>query len=75
MVLHRGALGRQQRAVVQDVCCFEEGAEAVAARLGWPAHTGLLILRDALAALSRAPQRGAKIPKEGCASTTRRGSY
>ena len=47
----------QQRAVLQDVCCFEEGAESVAARLGWPSHVGLLMLRDALEALAHAPKR------------------
>ena len=44
------------RAVLSSVCCFEHGAEHTAANLGQPAHVGLLVLRDALEALSR-PRR------------------
>ena len=42
------------RALVHDVCCFEHGAESAAGNLGQPAHVGLMMLRDALDALSRA---------------------
>ncbi len=41
------------RARVHDVCCFEHGAEWAAANLGQPAHVGLIMLRNALDALSR----------------------
>ncbi len=44
------------RAVLSGVCCFENGAESTVANLGQPAHVGLLILREALEALSR-PRR------------------
>ena len=41
------------RALVHNVCCFEHGAESAAGNLGQPAHVGLMMLRDALDALSR----------------------
>ena len=41
------------RATLSGVCCFEHGAESTVAHLGQPAHSGLLILREALEALSR----------------------
>ena len=49
-------LNAMHRAVLSGVCCFEHGAELTVANLGQPAHTGLLVLRDALEALSR-PKR------------------
>ena len=49
-------LNPNHRALVHDVCCFEHGAESAAGNLGQPAHVGLLVLRDALHALSK-PRR------------------
>ena len=49
-------LNPNHRALVHDVCCFEHGAESAAGNLGQPAHVGLLVLRDALDALSK-PRR------------------
>ena len=47
------------RATLSGVCCFEHGAESTVANLGQPAHSGLLILREALEALSRPRRRRA----------------
>jgi hypothetical protein len=50
------------RAVLSDICCFEYGAEHTVANLGRPPHVGILILRDALKALSRTRRRRTRTP-------------
>ena len=52
------------RALVHNVCCFEHGAESSAGNLGQPAHVGLMMLREALDALSRMGASKRRKPQE-----------
>ena len=52
------------RALASAVCCFEHGAESAAGNLRQPAHVGLMMLREALDALSKVGASKRRNPQE-----------